>query len=435
MPFLWVQGRAEVDEVELAKRLCPYGTTVTKTGTLYHTPLARFTKPTTLETSFARSACSAHGRVDLLPAATRFTTDALGTLPLWQINGPGFIAISPEVKAFAAIAGFQPRLKPPASLTAPGERSLTYSPYENVERLSPGATLSIDHAGVLHEEKPSIWPDLLATTGSSTDTRELGDALEHSLDGAEATRGAFISGGIDSSIASALLGRKFPVKLSTWSLGTRVGNEFAQAADLARALGSDHRELQLRDDEILELWNDVIKANEISDGMTAEIVLQLAALVRHAGTGVVTGYGADLLFGGMLRHDAYMQAVGVSSTAALIARTIWTGELSPFYAWRYGVAVHPVFWSPAVIRAALRLDPAIHFDGTHEKVPLRQLAVSRGWLTETLAFRPKVGMTIGTAAYQLVAEQLGLGNVMDYAGRSRLAIARLLLELEQHAPG
>ncbi len=422
MPFLFVSGTASVDERVLAKRLCPYSGELSRVGPLWFTSLVRHTASFFEMPSFGhRSACSAYGRIDFEGDVVRFSTDPLGTLPLWRVTEPGFTAVSPEVKAFTAL-GVKPVLK---TIAPTGERAIDWSPYQNVDRLPPGSSWELG-AG---EVKTSPWPELLATSGLSRDTTALGDALEHSL-GDLTDAGAFISGGIDSSIAAALVGAT-----KTWSLGTRVGNEFAHAADLARHLTSTHAELQLVDADVRRLWNGVIRSNEIIDGMTAEIVLQLAALVEKVNVAdVVTGYGADLLFGGMLRHDAYMQAVGVGSTRALIARTMWTGELSPFYAWQHGVAVHPVFWSPDVIRAALRLDPSIHFDGTHEKVPLRRLAVARGWLTEPLAFRAKVGMTVGTAAYQLVADNLGL-DVFDYGARSRLAFGRLLLEFEQEATG
>lgn len=442
MPFLWVSGAATVDAKALASRLCPYRGAIhfwSRGQTqLWHSSLAQWPGgPDVLELP-ARShvsACSAHGRVEVRPdGAFHFSTDALGTLPLWRFSGDGFDAVSPEVKAFTAITGVAPRLKPHADLMAPGQRPIDWSPYENVTRLPPGSQWLVT-GKTWAQRVPSPWPMLLSTSGDRTDTGELGDALEQSLCGLECqAAGAFISGGIDSSIAAALLQAR---DLRTFSLGTRLGNEFAQAAEAAQFLHGTHSEHLLIDDRVISLWNDVIRANEIFDGMTAEIVLQLAALVEAARAtvnDVATGYGADLLFGGMLRHEGYLNAVGVRSTAALIARTVWTGEFSPFYAWQHGVAMHPVFWTQEVIRAGLRLDPAIHFDGTHEKVPLRRLALARGWLTEPLAFRPKVGMTVGTAAHQVVCEQLGLTQVMNYEARSRLAIDRLLFELEQHAP-
>ncbi len=445
MPFLWVSGAARVDEAKLGQRLCPYAGGVQRrtfgSTSVWHTSLGRWVSPSLLQLPVLadelvhRSNCSAFGEVEVVRAGFRFSTDVLGTLPLWKLSGDGFVAVSCEVKAFTAIDGVQVTLRGESELLAPGERPPTYSPYVNVERLAPGSQWEV-RDGRWVEVGPSAWPALLASpSGQARDTSALGDALNQTFGELETEKGgAFISGGIDSSIASVLLsGRVRPLPFHTWSLGTRVGDEFGQAAEQARHLRSLHHEEQLLDGDVLRLWRDVIFSNEIVDGMTAEIVLQLEALVQQVGgraTDIATGYGADLLFGGMLRHEAYMKAVGVETTPALIARTWWTGELSPFYAWRHGVAVHPVFWSAAVIRAALALDPESHFDGRHEKVPLRQLAVARGWLTEPLAFRPKVGMTVGTAAYQLVAEQLGLSSVTDYAGRSRQAIAlwRAMLE-------
>jgi len=66
----------------------------------------------------------------VLDDGARFSTDALGTLPLWKLSRPGFTAISPEAKAFAAIEGVTLKLKPIEALLAPGERPIDWSPYD-----------------------------------------------------------------------------------------------------------------------------------------------------------------------------------------------------------------------------------------------------------------------------------------------------------------
>ena len=186
--------------------------------------------------------------------------------------------------------------------------------------------------------------------------------------------------------------------------------------------------MRLDEARALELFDRVVFENEVFDGLTAEILVQLAALQEAAGAAcrrVATGYGSDLLFDGMLHVPAYMQAVGLATTAELIERTRWTGELAPFGAWSRGLAPVHVFWDPAVIDVALRVPRALCRVGGVEKRVLREAAVRAGLLPAELAFKPKLGLSEGTGANRLLCGALGIEGPHGYGEKSRACIARL----------
>jgi carbapenam-3-carboxylate synthase len=343
----------------------------------------------------------------------------MGQLPLWRHDGEGFCAWSPEAKAFVAVAGAAPVWRPSAEILAVTPRARTHSPYVNLVReLPPG--LPPAFAPVAPE---LALPDFPAASEA------LAEALLASMDALEpeAIGGACLSGGVDSSVAVALLaGRRGPFPVYT--LGTRLGNEFAEAGELATHLGLPLRKVHLPEERVVDLWSRVVFANEVYDGMSAEILMQVAALCEAAAGGaarLLTGYGSDLLFGGMLSHGAYMEAVGVRDTAGLIERTRWSMELSPFFAWALGVRLVHLYWHPAVVEAAMRIPLSLQQVGGGEKHVLRETAVQRRWLERPHAFRPKIGMTIGTAAHQLLASSLRLPEAYAYPAKSADALRRL----------
>ncbi len=429
MPFLLIAREGEdwpfVDEAALKRRLCPYvgPLHVVTVGDrrLYHTRLGH---PGDAHTAH-RVIFSPDGRtaphvawacVEMSMDGQRLSTDPLGQVPLWRHDGPGYRAWAPEAKAFGAIAGFRPHWKPDSQILAIERRDRTYSPYQNIVR----------------ELNANLLPPL--TPSEDTMTRlealgALGDALETSAAAFDLDQavGAWLSGGIDSSVATALLARRLSA-FSVYTLGTRLGNEFTDALALATHLNVAHHCVHLDDEAIGELWSQVIDACEIVDGMAAEIALQVLALARGTDGAiqqVVTGYGSDLLFGGMLGQAAYLAAVGVDDTAGLIERTRWSMELAPFALWALGIQQVHLYWHPAVMLAAMRIPTAMQTQGANEKAILRATAVQRGWLLREHAYRPKLGMSIGTGVNQLLSRHLGQHDPYAYPCKSQAALGRL----------
>lgn len=121
--------------------------------------------------------------------------------------------------------------------------------------------------------------------------------------------GAYLSGGLDSSIITALIARHFNNRLRTFSL-TFEENPFDESAyqrELVEQLGSDHSEIKVANRDIHEALPQVVWQCEKPLVRTGPVPLfSLSKLVRDNQFKVVlTGEGADEVFGG---YNIYKEA-------------------------------------------------------------------------------------------------------------------------------
>ncbi len=120
--------------------------------------------------------------------------------------------------------------------------------------------------------------------------------------------GAFLSGGLDSSVIAALAARAVDRPLKTFSVGTAGSPDLAAARAVAQHIGSDHHELVLTVDDLANVLPHVIYHLE-----SADVDLVRSAIPTHFATtlarrhvkAVLTGEGADELFAGYAYHHAY----------------------------------------------------------------------------------------------------------------------------------
>jgi len=119
--------------------------------------------------------------------------------------------------------------------------------------------------------------------------------------------GAFLSGGIDSSLVVALLqeGGAAPCQTFSMRFSDPVYDESAHAALVARHLGTDHRTETCGEDEMLAVVGEL---PELIDEPTADSsfvpTYLLARAARRHVTVALTGDGGDELFWGYPRHAA-----------------------------------------------------------------------------------------------------------------------------------
>ncbi len=115
--------------------------------------------------------------------------------------------------------------------------------------------------------------------------------------------GAFLSGGVDSAVVTALMASHTDKPVKTYSVGfDDFEDECDDARAMARALGADHTEFSLRPDDLYDL-GDV--AWSIDEPFPDPIVLAMHKLAEKAQKDVkviLTGEGADELFGGYVHH-------------------------------------------------------------------------------------------------------------------------------------
>jgi asparagine synthase (glutamine-hydrolysing) len=140
-------------------------------------------------------------------------------------------------------------------------------------------------------------------------------AVEERLE-ADVPLGAFLSGGVDSSVVVAHMARAIKEPVKTFSVrfeGPRHYDESPQARLVAGHCGTEHRELTVRPHVLADLPRLVWHWDEPFAVSSAVAVYYMAKAAREHVKVVLTGDGGDEVFGGYPRY-------GVDHALALAAR-------------------------------------------------------------------------------------------------------------------
>lgn len=199
-----------------------------------------------------------------------------------------------------------------------------YCIYENILKLPPGCVLTLTEAQILARETPRPKPYWSLQTIAEAGTthpfdggeEEAGEKLLALLLESVARQlvadvpvGAFLSGGIDSSLVVALMQAQSPRPIKTFSIGfhKKGFDEAPYAKAVARHLGTDHTELYVQDEELRGVIGRLphIYDEPLADPSQIPTVL----LCRLAGAQVkvsLSGDAGDEVFGG---YDHYRKTL------------------------------------------------------------------------------------------------------------------------------
>ncbi len=235
--------------------------------------------------------------------------DRLGVRPLFYTIAGGRFLFASEIKALFA-DGAVAREFDPAGLRETFTFWSAVAPrtvYRGVNQLKPGH-LAIYQEGVF-TEKP-YWSIAFPFSVDGAGLDENGRELRERLVNASRLRflrsdvpvGAYLSGGIDSSVTAALIARYTSAPLRTFSLRF-TDAEFDEGpfqAEMASRLATDHRSVEVSTREIAAVFPQTIWHCESPILRAAPAPLYiLSRLVRESGYKVVvTGEGADEVLAG-----------------------------------------------------------------------------------------------------------------------------------------
>eukprot|EP00483_Globobulimina_turgida_P008308 UN08324 len=115
----------------------------------------------------------------------------------------------------------------------------------------------------------------------------------------------FLSGGLDSSLITALVNKYNPYKVNTYSVGMVGGTDFHYAAQVAKHLDTNHKEIYFTADEGISAVENVIYALETYDITTirASVPMYLMSEWINQNTDdivIYSGEGADEVTQGYL---------------------------------------------------------------------------------------------------------------------------------------
>ena len=236
--------------------------------------------------------------------------DRMGIKPLYYSVHGGSVWFASEVKCLLA-GGGSSRAIDPLGVDQLLTFEYTASPttlFQDVRKLSPGAWLTVS-GGKLHQGR--FWSMPAAEPAPVRDVAELAGQVRQTLLGAvrrqlasDVPLGAFLSGGIDSSILVAAMREVSPEPPLTFSIGfgDPTYSELRHARTVAAHCGTRHHEEILTPDYRSLLPEVISQLDQPIADFSVFPTLLVARMARRKVTVALGGDGGDELFGG---YDTY----------------------------------------------------------------------------------------------------------------------------------
>jgi asparagine synthase (glutamine-hydrolysing) len=238
--------------------------------------------------------------------------DRFGKKPLFYHEQGGDLLFASEIKSLLAYPNFHSEVNYDAVWDylsyryVPGPATL----FTGVRKLPPGS-IGIWEKGVLQEHCYFTPPDRQPWVVRSLPSDPVGaflDLLDESVKirmVSDVPFGAFLSGGIDSSAIVGLMARHSAIPIKTFSVGFAESeySELGHAAVIARQFGTEHNELTISQDHLMEELPALVRYRDAPVSEPSDIPIYL--LSKEAGRTVkmvLTGEGSDEFLGGYPKH-------------------------------------------------------------------------------------------------------------------------------------
>ncbi|HVW68167.1 MAG TPA: asparagine synthase (glutamine-hydrolyzing) [Steroidobacteraceae bacterium] len=279
--------------------------------------------------------------------------DHLGQKPLYYAQTRHGFAFASEIKGLLA---FDPQLRrlDLAALDQYLALRLIAPPlsmFNGIRKLPPAHLLVLEGAGP--PAVRSYW-DLSYQPKLSGSEPALLDELEAHIEASlrlhlvsDVPVGAFLSGGLDSSLLVAMLAKRIGVRnLPTFTVGLpyKRFDESPHARAVAQLYGTEHHERTLTPSLITLLPDLIYHLDEPSDPL-ALCTYQVAELAHEHVKVVIGGDGGDELFGGYDRYYGNLYAGQYARVPAAVRRHVLSPMLSliPESGWYKSVG-HQLRW-------------------------------------------------------------------------------------------
>ena len=335
--------------------------------------------------------------------------DRIGVKPLYFARTPGALLFGSEIKALFEHGGISPRLNE-AALSLYLTFAATPAPqtlFEGIQKLPPGHRLLVDQpTGTQRLERywePLPDPRERAMIRDPEEyVQRLGTLVRESIGlrmMSDVPYGAFLSGGVDSSLNVALMAELADRPVSTFSVaieGDPASDELVFARKVAERYGTRHHEVVIGEKDFLEYLPNLVWHQD--EPLADPVCVPLHAIseaARTSGTRVIqVGEGSDELFSGYTSYAFFTD----------FHRRVW----------------RPYMHLPGPLRraAASSLGPLLTLD----KADVLLRGADHGEL-----------FWGGAVPFYDAHKRRLLGGVNDAAGRQ--AVAAMYAEIDRQVPG
>jgi len=241
--------------------------------------------------------------------------DRLGIKPLYFIKTPGYLRFASTLPALLKTLPSIPDIDPVALHYYMTFHSVVPAPrtiFQGIRKLSPAMTRTFEKSGTFTERcywqanyetasKPEKFKDENVAVDALLEL--LGKAVQRRTE-ADVPVGVLLSGGVDSSLVTALLAGNDGVDLETFSIGfehtpEESGDEFRYSDIIAKKFGTQHHKIIVDSADLMTHLPDCI--HSMSEPMVSHDNIGFYLLSKKVSEHVKvvqSGQGADELFGG-----------------------------------------------------------------------------------------------------------------------------------------
>lgn len=314
--------------------------------------------------------------------------DALGLAPLYWARRDGTVVFASEMKAFDE--DWRPAVEP----FPPGH---TWTPRDGLvagPQAPAGAPVLLKSRR--RDEDPPAWVfDALRET--------LVRAVERSVR-ADVPVGVLLSGGVDSSIVTAIAARALAGtgrRLKTFAVGLADSADLAAARAMADHAGTDHHELVYTADDAIALVPEVISQLESFDPTLVHSAVPnylVAGLAAEHVKVVLVGEGADELFAGYSHYGRHDTGETLHEELLETIEGMHIGGLQRVdrVAAGRGIEARLPFLDLDLVELALALPPSWKLTSPTRPAKWLLRTAFAGWVPDEVLWRPKEQFGQGT---------------------------------------
>ena len=244
--------------------------------------------------------------------------DRIGIKPLYYLHESGQLYFSSHMKGIIKNT-VKKKVNPIALNYQFMLHSVVPAPHtiiDNIQKLEPGHTITVHKSGRIDKARYFNIDEIQLSKYNTQEIYEnisslLTAAVEKRICVADVPVGVLLSGGLDSSLITAI-SKEYKNNLNTYSIGFETinneeGNEFHYSDMVANDLKTLHEKYSVTSFDLLNSLDDVIMSmSEPMFSQDSSAFYLLAKNVSKSAKVVLSGQGADEVFGGYFWYEKIM---------------------------------------------------------------------------------------------------------------------------------
>lgn len=257
--------------------------------------------------------------------------DRVGIKPLYYTLQDGEFAFASELKSFAEHLKKSNSNKALIQFMTLGYISNDNSYYENIKKLPAGQYLIFDGHDVnikVYWDLPKDKIDISFEESVEETERLIRSSIKYRLL-SDVEVGSFLSGGVDSSLVSAIMQQESQNKIKTFSIGfeDKAYDESIYAKEVAKYISSEHYEYIFTKKDMFNLIENIDYYYDEPFGDASSLpMMVLSQMTKEHVTVALSGDGGDELFLGYNRYattdNYYKKLVKIPQSIRTIASIV-----------------------------------------------------------------------------------------------------------------